>query len=164
MKRVSLRALVFIVALASLGSSHPGFAQTFKELGDMPRSEYVINIYQVYGFQEGPEGFKIVYMDTNNDPKLLYLPRALRSSYRLLRPQFTTFDQNFLIVWKKGNRLERVEWYMPKVVNYELPQFVSGDFSEEDRRVFDRIVQSGELTLEVEAAGAEPVITAPGGG
>lgn len=161
MKRVGLRALVCAAMVASL--AHAGFAQTFKELGDMPRSEYVINIYQVYGFHEGPEGYKLVYLDTSNEPKLLYLPRALRGSYRLLRPQFTTFDQNFLIVWKRGDTLERVEWYMPKVVDYELPQFVSGEFSDQDRQVFDQIVRSGELTLEVEVTGTEPIITAPGG-
>ncbi|MFW6181481.1 MAG: hypothetical protein ACOC8N_07005 [Spirochaetota bacterium] len=161
MKRVGLRALVCVAVMAVLATA--GSAQTIKQLGDLPRSEYVLNIYQVHGFHEGPEGFKLVYLDTNNEPKLLYLPRALRGSYKLLRPQFTTFDQNFLIIWKKGETLERVEWYMPKVVDYELPQFVSGAFSEEDRQVFDQVARSGELTLEVEVTGLEPVITAPGG-
>lgn len=159
-----MKRLCLIALLLFIGTVPAGLAQTTVELGELPKSEYVITIYQVYGFHEGPEGFKITYLDTNNEPKNLFLPIEMRSSYRILRPQFATAAQNFLIVWKKGEKVERVEWFMPTVVDYHLPNFINGPFNEEDRRMFRQIVQSGELTLEAGAAGIEPIITAPGGG
>jgi hypothetical protein len=40
---------------------------------------------------------------------------------------------------------------------------VVDDFSERDRDVFQRIVDRGELVMDVEATGTEPEIRAPGG-
>jgi hypothetical protein len=65
-------------------------------------------------------------------------------------------------VWKKGDQIERVEWFMPRAVNYDLPNYVIKPFGDSDKAVFDRIVDSGELTLDVEISTAEPQIRAPG--
>jgi len=139
-------------------------AQTIVRLGDLPVSDYSINIYQVFGFHEGYEGIKITYINNTNDPQHLYLPIELRDKYRIYRPQAASGDQNFLIVWKKGDTIERVEWFMPRVIDYDLPNYVIKPFGEEDKAVFDKIVKSGELTLDVEVITTEPQIRAPGGG
>jgi len=110
------------------------------------------------------EGIKITYINNTNDPQHLYLPIELRDKYRIYRPQAASGDQNFLIVWKKGDTIERVEWFMPRVIDYDLPNYVIKPFGEEDKAVFDKIVKSGELTLDVEVITTEPQIRAPGGG
>jgi hypothetical protein len=155
---IPVLALILILCVCS-----PVFSQTIKSLGELPKSEFAINIYQVYGYHQGPEGFKVVYLDPENEPKVLYLPIAMRSSYRILRPQEATYNNNFLIVWKKGESVERVEWYMPRAVDWRLPNFINGPFEEEDLQAFDQVVQNGELMLEVEGGGTQPIITAPGG-
>ncbi len=157
MKKASLLILLL------LGMS-PAFGQTVVRLGDLPKSEYTINIYQVYGFQEGYEGYKVIYVDSQNQPKYLYLPVELHKNYRIFKPQENTNSMHFVIIWKKGERIERVEWYMPRAINYDLPNFVVSPFEEKDKIVFQKIVQSGELMLGVEVGGIAPVIKAPGGG
>lgn len=149
-------ALFFVVHLAA--------AQTIVKLGDLPKSDYAINIYQVYGFHEGYEGYKLTYIDNKNEPQHLYLPIELRDKYRIYKPQGGTGSQNFVIVWKKGETLERIEWFMPKVINYDLPNFVIKPFGEKDKNIFEQIVASGELVLGTELATMAPTIRAPGGG
>ena len=159
MKKVSIcafaLALFFVIQFAH--------AQTVVRLGDLPKSDYSINIYQVFGFHEGYEGFKLTYIDNKNDPQHLYLPIELRDKYRIYKPQSATGEQNFLIIWKKGETIERVEWFMPRAINYDLPNYVIKPFGEEDKEVFEKIVASGELVLEAEISTAEPQIRAPGG-
>jgi hypothetical protein len=148
-------ALFFVVTTAG--------AQTIVRLGDLPKSDYSVNIYQVFGFHEGYEGFKLTYIDNQHEPQHLYLPIELRSKYRIYKPQSATGSQNFVIVWKKGDQIERVEWFMPKAINYDLPNYVVKPFNDDDVAVFERIVDSGELTLQAEISTAEPEIRAPGG-
>jgi hypothetical protein len=159
MKRMTVAVLCALFACAAL----PIGGQTLKTLEDMPKSDYSINIYRVYGFHQGPEGYKITYVDAKNEPRHLYLPEELRSSYRIYKPEQVVGDQNFLIIWKLGDRVERIEWFMPRRINYMLPNYVVDDFSERDRDVFQRIVDRGELVMDVEATGTEPEIRAPGG-
>lgn len=147
-------ALLFVVSAAS--------AQTIVRLGDLPKSDYSVNIYQVFGFHEGYEGYKLTYIDNQHEPQHLYLPIELRRKYRIYKPQTATGNQNFVIVWKKGDQIERVEWFMPRAVNYDLPNYVIKPFGDSDKAVFERIVDGGELTLDVEMSTAEPQIRAPG--
>lgn len=140
------------------------YGQTVVRLGDLPKSEYSINVYQVYGFQEGYEGYKITYIDCNNQPQYLYLPVELHKNYRIYKPQENTNSMNFIILWKKGDKIERVEWYMPRAINYDLPNYVVRPFEEKDKLVFKKIIDSGELMLGVQLGAMPPVIKAPGGG
>ncbi len=159
-----MKKIVFIICIiASLVfTGQLVSAQTIVEIGDLPKSEYSINVYQVFGFQEGYEGYKAVYIDSNNKPQYLYLPTEMRANYRIYKPELSTGQQNFIIIWKKGDRVERVEWFMPKVINYDLPNFSIKPFGEKDKEVFKNIVESGELVTG-EASGAKPQIGAPGG-
>ncbi len=158
-----MKKIVFIICTASLLLAGQLIsAQTIVRIGDLPKSEYVINVYQVFGFQEGYEGYKVVYIDDSNRPQHLYLPVEMRDSYKIYKPEVSTAQQNFIIIWKKGNRVERVEWFMPKAINYDLPNFSIQPFGEQDKEVFKKIVESGELVLG-EISGAKPQIGAPGG-
>ena len=161
MKKVCIIGVVVLLLLAILQIAG---AQTVVRLGDIPKSDYSINIFRVYGFHEGYEGFKLTYLDFTNEPQHLYLPIELRDKYRIYRPQAASTDQNFIIVWKKGETLERVEWFMPRIIDYDLPNYVVKPFGEEDKAVFDKIAQRGELTLQIELGTTEPEIRAPGGG
>ncbi len=148
-------ALFFVVTTAG--------AQTIVRLGDLPKSDYSINIFQVFGFHEGYEGYKLTYIDTQHEPQHLYLPIELRRKYRIYKPQLASGSQHFVIVWKKGEQIERVEWFMPRAINYDLPNYVIKPFNDDDKAVFRRVVESGELTLDVEISTVEPQIRAPGG-
>ena len=63
MKRVVILSfsLLFFLIGAGLAS-----AQTIVRLGDLPKSEYVVSIYQIVGFQEGFEGYRLTYIDEKN--------------------------------------------------------------------------------------------------
>jgi hypothetical protein len=147
-------ALLFTVSIAS--------AQTIVRLGDLPKSDYSVNIFQVFGFHEGYEGYKLTYIDNQHEPQHLYLPIELRSKYRIYKPQTATGSQHFVIVWKRGEQIERVEWFMPRAINYDLPNYVIRPFGDNDKAVFEKIVESGELTLDREISTTEPEIRAPG--
>ncbi len=159
MKKVYICAFVLVLFFAI----HIAGAQTIVRLGDLPKSDYSINIYQVFGFHEGYEGYKLTYRDNQNEPQHLYLPIELRDKYRIYKPQSATGEQNFLIVWKKGEYIKRVEWFMPKAINYDLPNYVVKPFNDNDKAVFEKVVASGELTLDAEISTSEPQIRAPGG-
>lgn len=159
MKKVYICAFVLVLFFAI----HIAGAQTIVRLGDLPKSDYSINIYQVFGFHEGYEGYKLTYRDNQNEPQHLYLPIELRDKYRIYKPQSATGEQNFLIVWKKGEYIKRVEWFMPKAINYDLPNYVVKPFNDDDKAVFEKVVASGELTLDAEISTSEPQIRAPGG-
>ena len=156
MKKVSICA--FVLALFFVIQSAP--AQTVVRLGDLPKSDYSISIFQVFGFHEG---YKLTYIDNKSDPQYLYLPIQMRDKYRIYKPQTATGAEHFLIIWKKGETIERVEWFMPKAIDYDLPNYVVKPFGEEDKVVFEKIVASGELILEAEISTVEPEIRAPGG-
>jgi len=158
-----MKKIIFFICIFSLAFTVQLIsAQTIVKIGDLPKSEYSINVYQVFGFQEGYEGYKVVYIDNNNKPQYLYLPVEMRENYRIYKPEISTGQQNFIIIWKKGGRVERVEWFMPRAINYELPNFSIKPFGEQDKDVFKAIVDSGQLVLG-EISGAKPQITAPGG-
>ncbi|MCK4924154.1 MAG: hypothetical protein KAS61_04220 [Spirochaetes bacterium] len=159
MKKVYICAFVLVLFFAI----HIAGAQTIVRLGDLPKSDYSINIYQVFGFHEGYEGYKLTYRDNQNEPQHLYLPIELRDKYRIYKPQSATGEQHFLIVWKKGEYIKRVEWFMPKAINYDLPNYVVKPFNDNDKAVFEKVVASGELTLDAEISTSEPQIRAPGG-
>lgn len=159
MKKVYICAFVLVLFFAI----HIAGAQTIVRLGDLPKSDYSINIYQVFGFHEGYEGYKLTYRDNQNEPQHLYLPIELRDKYRIYKPQSATGEQHFLIVWKKGEYIKRVEWFMPKAINYDLPNYVVKPFNDDDKAVFEKVVASGELTLDAEISTSEPQIRAPGG-
>ena len=159
MKKVYICGFVLVLFFAI----HIAGAQTIVRLGDLPKSDYSINIYQVFGFHEGYEGYKLTYRDNQNEPQHLYLPIELRDKYRIYKPQSATGEQNFLIVWKKGEYIKRVEWFMPKAINYDLPNYVVKPFNDNDKAVFEKVVASGELTLDAEISTSEPQIRAPGG-
>jgi len=153
---------VLVLSLILIINITPAFSQRVVRLGDLPKSDFTISIYQVVGFQEGAEGYKITYLDTNNELKHLYLPAAMRDKYLIYRPRENTFNQNFVIIWRKGDTVARVEWFMPQKIDYTLPFFTVSPFGEEDKKIFERITKKGELVLEAEALGGAPVIRAPG--
>jgi len=160
MKRVPI-LLVLLLFVFSTGAL---MAQQTVRLGDLPKSDYIIQIYQVIGFQEGVEGYRITFIDQKNEPNYLYLPAELRNRYDVYRPQLNTYAQNFLILWKKGGKIERVEWYMPLVIDYKLPYFSVQPFGEKDKEIFKAIVNRDEIVLGTDIGGLAPEIRAPGGG
>jgi hypothetical protein len=159
MKRVSI---LFIVLLF-LVSAQALMAQQIVRLGDLPLSDFSIEIYQVVGFQEGVEGYRLTYTDQKNEPNYLYLPAGLRDKYEIYKPTLNTYAQNFLILWRKGGSIERIQWYMPTAINYRLPYFAVKEFADQDKKIFEKIVQSGELVLGTDIGGLAPEIRAPGG-
>jgi len=153
-------AILFLIILTFTGTATA--QQTFR-VGDLPKSEYIINVYQVFGFQESYEGYKITYIDQKGNIRHLYLPALLRDQYDIFKPDANTFEQNFIIIWEKGDRVARIQWFLPRKINYRLPYYVTRPFEEEDKKIFDTLVEKGELTLDIEVSGAVPVIKAPGG-
>jgi len=160
MKRVPI-LLVLLLFVFSTGAL---MAQQTVRLGDLPKSDYIIQIYQVIGFQEGVEGYRITFIDQTNEPNYIFLPTELRTRYDIYRPQLNTYAQNFLILWKKGGKIERVEWFMPPVIDYKLPYFSIKPFGEKDKEIFKAIVNRDEIVLGTDIGGLAPQIRAPGGG
>jgi hypothetical protein len=158
------RVLIFITALVLVIVAGITYGQRVVRLGDLPTSEVSINIYQVFGFQESYEGYKITYIDNKNEPQHLFLPVELLNKVRIYTPQNNTYSQNFLIIWKKENSITKVEWYKPHEVDYRLPYYSLDPFQEKDKEIFQKIVSNGEIVLGTELGGIEPTIQAPGGG
>jgi hypothetical protein len=160
MKRVIILSftLLFFLIGFSLAS-----AQAIVRLGDLPKSEFVVSIYQVVGFQEGVEGYRLTYTDEKNDVNYLYLPSEMRGEYEIYKPKANTLGQHFVILWRKGGRIERVQWYMPEAINYKLPQYATKEFGEKDKEIFKAIVSKGEFVLGTDIGGIAPEIRAPGG-
>jgi hypothetical protein len=160
MKRTILLSftLLFFLICVSLGS-----AQTIVRLGDLPKSEYIVSIYQVVGFQEGVVGYRLTYIDEKNEVNYLYLPSEMRDKFEVYKPRLNTLGQNFVILWRKGGTIERIQWYMPEAINYKLPQYATKEFGEKDKEIFRAIVDKGEFVLGADLGGLAPEIRAPGG-
>jgi hypothetical protein len=162
-KRALLAVSTIAAALAITLIARSSFAQRVKRLGDLPKSDTSVNVYQIYGFQENEEGYKIVYVGNNNEPSYLYVPAELLDRVKIYKPQQNTYNSNFLIIWRKANKVTRVEWYMPQVVDYELPNYSLAPFTDKDKKIFRAIVDNGELVLGTDVGGTSPEIRAPGG-
>ncbi|MFW6139412.1 MAG: hypothetical protein ACOC7U_09600 [Spirochaetota bacterium] len=156
--RISAFSILFLFAAASVL-----FAQTSVRIGDLPKSDYSINIYEIVGFHQGKEGYKLVYHDTDNEPQYLYLPAELEDQYAIYSPQQNTHNQNFIVIWRKGDEINRVEWYRPQEINYNLPFYRAERFGEKDKKIFLDLVQQGKIIIGPEIEGVSPVIRAPGG-
>jgi hypothetical protein len=169
MKRVSSKLiplkyiLLFLVLLLFVLSSGTAMAQQTVRLGDLPKSDTIIQIYQVVGFQEGPEGYRLVYLDQQNEPNYLYLPAGLRDQYRIYRPQLNTYRQNFIILWQSGGSIDWVEWYLPTSIDYKLPYYEVKEYGDKDKEIFQAIIERGEIVLGTDIGGLAPQIRAPGG-
>ncbi len=157
------RVLWFLIVLFLIIFAGITYAQRIVRIGDLPKSESVINVYQVYGFQENSEGYKITYIDNQNKPQHLYIPAELLDKVRIYSPQNNTYSSNFLIIWKQGDRLTKVEWYKPLAIDYKLPNYSLAPYPEKDKEIFRAIVNSGDLVLGTEIVGTAPTIRAPGG-
>jgi hypothetical protein len=155
-------AAIGVAFLALLLFAQSGFGQRVKRLGDIPKSDVSVNVYQIYGFQESKEGYKIVYIGTNNEPSYLYIPEELLDKVKVFKPQQNTYSSNFLIIWKSSGKVTRIEWYMPQVIDYQLPNFSIEPFSEKDKEIFKAIVRGGELILGTDVGGTAE-IRAPAG-
>jgi hypothetical protein len=161
--RVSVAGAATGVAFfALLLFTQVGYAQRVKRLGDIPKSDVSVNVYQIYGFQESKEGYKIVYVGNNNEPSYLYIPAEMLDKVKVYKPQQNTYSQNFLIIWKSSDKVTRVEWYMPQVIDYKLPNYSLEPFGEKDKEIFKAIVRGGELILGTDVGGTAE-IRAPGG-
>jgi len=156
------RIFIFLIAIIIIIFPQFIYAQSSVRLGDLPKSEYTINVYQVIGFHEGYEGYKITYLDNSCEPKQFYLPIALRDKYSIYAPQNNTYDQNFLITWQKEGKITRIEWFMPRVINYDLPYYVIKPFNQRDQDIFKSIADKGEIVFGMEIGGFAPKIKAPG--
>ncbi len=164
MNRVSLRQiLLLLVLLLFVLGSGTAMAQQVVRLGDLPKSDTTIQIYHVVGFQEGPEGYRLVYVDQKNEPNYLYLPAELRDKYRIYRPQLNTYQQNFVILWSSSGNIDWVEWYMPTVIDYKLPYYEVKEYGNKDKEIFQAIIERGEIVLGTDIGGLAPQIRAPGG-
>ncbi|UCB44540.1 MAG: hypothetical protein JSV25_09980 [Spirochaetota bacterium] len=161
MKRVVILSFTLLFFLSGVGLAS---AQTIVRLGDLPKSEYVVSIYQIVGFQEGFEGYRLTYIDEQNELNYLYLPAAMRGKFEVYKPRLNTAGHNFVILWRKGGKIDRVQWYMPEEIDYKLPQYVTKEFGEKDKEIFQAIVDKGEFVLGTDIGGIAPVIRAPGGG
>jgi len=157
------RLLFFVIVLVLVICAGVTYAQRIVKIGDLPKSDAIINIYQVFGFQEGDEGYKITYVGNNNEPQHLYIPIELLNTVRIYTPQASTFIQNFLIIWRKGDVLTQVEWFKPQAIDYRLPNYSLEPFQERDKEIFRAVVDNGELVLGTEISGIAPIIRAPGG-
>jgi hypothetical protein len=157
------RVLVFLIIMVVIIVAGISYAQRVVRLGDLPKSEAVINIYQVYGFQEAAEGYKITYIGNSNEPLHLYIPVELLDRVRIFSPQDNTYSQNFIIIWKQDDKVTKVEWYKPRAIDYRLPNYSLQPFEDRDRDIFHRIVSNGELVLGTDIGGLAPTIRAPGG-
>jgi hypothetical protein len=155
-------AAIGITFLALVLFAQAGFAQRVKRLGDIPKSDVSVNVFQIYGFQESNEGYKIVYIGNNNEPSYLYIPAEMLDKVKVFKPQQNTYSQNFLIIWKKDKKVTRVEWYMPQAIDYKLPNYSIEPFSEKDKEIFKAIINGGELILGTDVGGTAE-IRAPGG-
>ncbi|MBN2324201.1 MAG: hypothetical protein JXQ30_10735 [Spirochaetes bacterium] len=164
MKRASLQhaIILFVLLLFVLGSG-TAMAQHTVRLGDLPKSDSIIQIYQVVGFQEGPEGYRLVYLDQKNETNYLYLPAGLREKYRIYRPQLNTYGQNFVIIWQSSGGIDWVEWYMPIAIDYKLPYYEVREFGDKDKEIFQAVIERGEIVLGTDIGGLAPQIRAPGG-
>ncbi len=160
MKRFIITFLVMLFIL----TAGVVFSQHVVKLGDLPKSDFTINIFQVIGFQSNKEGYKLVYLDNNYEIKYLYLPKQLEGKYRIYRPQYNTHNQNFIVVWQKDGKIKRVEWFLPQKINYKLPNYSTEAFSEEDKKKFEIVARSGELMFSEQIGTTAPTIKAPGGG
>jgi hypothetical protein len=160
MRKVLISALVIIL----IGCWGVAFAQRVVRLGDLPKSDSAVSIYQVFGWQEGSEGYKITYLDTNNEPDHIYIPSQMLDQVRIYTPKANTYHQNFLIIWRKDDRVTRVEWFKPNAVDYKLPIYSLEPFSDRDKEIFTAIVSNEQLILGTDIGGLAPVIRAPGGG
>ena len=156
------RFLVFSLFIVLLFSGLNLYAQHIVKLGDLPKSDFTINVFQVIGFQSNKEGYKIVYLDNNYEIKYLYLPSALRDLYRIYRPQYNTHNQNFIVIWQKDGKIKRVEWFLPQKINYKLPNYSIKPFSDEDKKKFNIVAKSGELMFSDQIGTSAPTIKAPG--
>jgi hypothetical protein len=160
MKRVVIISLTLLFILFCAGMV---YSQAIVRLGDLPKSDYIISIYQVVGFQEGYEGYRLTYVDEQNELNYLFLPAEMRDKYEVYKPKLNTLGQNFVILWKKGDKIERVQWYLPEAINYKLPQYAMKEFGQKDKAIFKAIVDKGEFVLGTELGGLAPEIRAPGG-
>jgi len=157
------RVLIFLIIMVLVIGAGITYAQRVVRLGDLPKSDAVINIHQVYGFQEAQEGYKITYVGNNNEPQQLYLPVELLDRVRIFTPQANTYDQHFLIIWKQNDRITKIEWYKPLAIDYRLPNYSLRPFEDKDKDIFRKIVSNGELILGADVGGLAPTIRAPGG-
>ena len=155
---LSFTLLFFLIGVGLIS------AQTIVRLGDLPKSEYIVSIYQVVGFQEGFEGYRLTYIDEQNELNYLYLPTDMRDNYEVYKPKLNTIGHNFVILWRKGGKIDRIQWYMPEAINYKLPQYETKEFGDKDKEIFKAIVDKGEFILGTDIGGIAPVIRAPGGG
>jgi len=158
------KRVTFLVGALILMMVQFAFGQHTVRLGDLPKSDFTINVFQVVGFQEAAEGYKLLYLDNNYDLKYLYLPGQLRDKYQIYKPQGNSQGMNFIIIWQKDNKIKRIEWFMPPVINYKLPNYAFKPFGEKDKEIFKKIVSKGELVFSEEIGGLAPLIRAPGGG
>ena len=129
------RVLLFIIVLILIICAGVTYAQRVVRLGDLPKSDSVINVYQVFGFQEGAEGYKITYIDNKSEPQYLYIPVEMIDQVRIFTPQNNTYSMNFIIIWRQDNRLTKVEWYKPSAINYRLPNYSLAPFPEKDKEI-----------------------------
>lgn len=150
------------VLLIALGAQQL-MAQAIKRIGDLPKSDYTIMIFQVAGYQEGPEGYKLTYVDSNNEPKWLYLPIELRDKFKVYSPQQNMRNLHFVIIWKQGEAIDKIEWYKPQVIDYSLPTNLVQPFNDRDKQIFKAIVNKGEIMIGDEIFAISPEIKAPGG-
>ncbi len=158
MKKIFLMMTIFVFAFCAQNI----FGQTTKRLGDLEKSDSSLIIYQIYGLQESPEGYKITYIMPDNEPQFLYLPVELLDKVNIYSPKQNTLNSNFLVIWKQEDRITRVDWYHPVEIDYTLPSNQYKKFSEKDKDIFESIVASGQLILGSEIEGTAPTIRAPG--
>lgn len=161
--RMLIHGTLFLLLLLFVVGAGTAMAQQTVRIGDLPKSDSIIQIYQVAGFQEGPEGYRLVYIDQKNEPNYLYLPAQLRDKYRIYRPQLNAYRQNFIILWQSGGRIDWVEWYMPTEIDYKLPYYEVRDYGDKDKEIFQAVVEMGEIVLGTDIGGLAPQIRAPGG-
>ena len=158
-KAIVLVMIIIFVLVFSLAS-----AQTVKRLGDMPKSEYSISLYQVEGFHKNIEGYKVMYRKIDGHIGFLFLPKELIDKFEIHRPYENTQQLNFLVIWRdKNKRISRVQWYMPTKIDYNNPAYLFKSFSEKDKEIFNAIVEHGSIVFDIEEImGVEPIIKAPG--
>jgi hypothetical protein len=97
MKRVVIISLTLLFILFCAGMV---YSQAIVRLGDLPKSDYIISIYQVVGFQEGYEGYRLTYVDEQNELNYLFLPAEMRDKYEVYKPKLNTLGQNDKAIFK----------------------------------------------------------------
>jgi hypothetical protein len=116
--------------------------------GTGQQEEITLRILKVNWYAEGGAGVKIVYLDFNNDPHLLYLPQSFhKKHYRFVEaPKYSGDVQGvpLLLVHMQDGQVVFVDIY----TDYQRASQQAVDFSGEDLERFTEAEERGTVEIQ----------------